>query len=116
MILTKANISCQQLMNSTNNQATVVQTNDELCQFSVISCPMRAFLLLPNLDQVSILRHAATPLSWSSLVYSVYAQGGSPGLVVMGGDSLYKGCGFKFRLHILDGYFSHIFVAKVDEN
>ena len=38
---------------------------------------------------------------------------GSPGLVVMGGDSHSEGCGFESRLHILDGHFSHIFVVKI---
>ena len=31
----------------------------------------------------------------------------SPGLVVMGRDSCYKGHGFKSRHRILDGHFSH---------
>ena len=31
------------------------------------------------------------------------AGGGSPGLVVMGGDSHSKGCGFESRCRILDG-------------
>ena len=30
--------------------------------------------------------------------------GGSPGLVVMGGDSLSEDCGFESRCHILDGH------------
>ena len=44
-------------------------------------------------------------------------QGGSPGLVVMGGDSLAKGRGFESHHHILDGHniFSHIFVVKINE-
>ena len=29
---------------------------------------------------------------------------GSPGLVVMGGDSHFKGCGFESRRRILDGH------------
>ena len=33
-------------------------------------------------------------------------MGGSPGLVVMGGDSWPKGCGFESQHHILDGHFS----------
>ena len=38
-------------------------------------------------------------------------QGGSPGLVVMGGDLCSKGCEFESWLHILDGHFYiHIFV------
>ena len=38
--------------------------------------------------------------------------GGSPGLLVMGGDSRSEGRGFKSQPRILDGYFSHIFDAK----
>ena len=38
--------------------------------------------------------------------------GGSPGLVVMGGNSCSKGCGFKSQHRILDGHFSHYFVVK----
>ena len=41
-------------------------------------------------------------------------MGGSPGLVVMGRDSRFKGCGFKSRHHILDGHFSHIFAVKIE--
>ena len=40
-------------------------------------------------------------------------MGGSPGLVVMGGESCSEGRGFKSRYHILDGHFSHIFVVKI---
>ena len=39
--------------------------------------------------------------------------GGSPGLVVMGGDSHSEGHGFESRYRILDGHFSHIFVVKI---
>ena len=41
--------------------------------------------------------------------------GGSPGLVVMGGDSHSKGRGFKSQHRILDGLdiFSHWFVVKI---
>ena len=40
---------------------------------------------------------------------------GSPGLVVMGGDSHSKGHGFESRSRILDGHdiFSHLFVVKI---
>ena len=31
--------------------------------------------------------------------------GGSPGLVVMGGDLCSKGCGFESQKHIQDGHF-----------
>ena len=33
------------------------------------------------------------------------SSGGSPGLVVMGGESCSKGCEFKSRHHLLDGHF-----------
>ena len=35
-------------------------------------------------------------------------MGGSPDLMVMGGDSCPDGRGFKSQQHILDGHFSHI--------
>ena len=40
-------------------------------------------------------------------------MGGSPGLVVMGGDSCSKGREFESRQCILDGYFSHLFAVKI---
>ena len=39
--------------------------------------------------------------------------GGSPGLVVMGGDSCSEGCGFESQHCILAGHFSYIFVDKI---
>ena len=38
--------------------------------------------------------------------------GGSPGLVLMGGDSCSKGCGFKLRHCILDGHFFTLICCK----
>ena len=40
-------------------------------------------------------------------------EGGSPGLVVMGGDSCLDGHGFESQHCIRDGIFSHIFVVKI---
>ena len=40
--------------------------------------------------------------------------GGSPGLVVMRGDSCSEGCGFESQHRILNGHFSHIFVVKIE--
>ena len=37
----------------------------------------------------------------------------SPGLVVIGGDSCSKGCGFESQHRRLDEHFSHIFVVKI---
>ena len=42
-------------------------------------------------------------------------RSGSPGLVVMGGDSCSKGCGFKSQRHILrilDGHYSYLFIIN----
>ena len=39
-------------------------------------------------------------------------KSGSPGLVIMGGDSCSKGCEFESRHYILDGHFSHLFFEK----
>ena len=38
-------------------------------------------------------------------VTNTATKGRSPGLVVMGGDSHSKGCGFESRHRILDGHF-----------
>ena len=40
-------------------------------------------------------------------------MGGSPGLVVMEGDSCSEGRGFKSKHYILDGHFSHLFVVEI---
>ena len=40
-------------------------------------------------------------------------MGGSPGLVVMGGDSCSKGCEFESRYRILDEHFAQLFVVKI---
>ena len=40
-------------------------------------------------------------------------MGGSPGLVVMGGDSRSEGRGFESRCHILDGHFFTLICCKI---
>ena len=40
-------------------------------------------------------------------------EGGSPGLMVMRGDSCSEGRGFKSPHCKLDGHFSHLFVVKI---
>ena len=40
-------------------------------------------------------------------------MGGSPGLVVMGGDSCAKSREFESWHHIMDGHFSHLFDIKI---
>ena len=47
-----------------------------------------------------------------SITKSFTTLGGSPGLVVMGGDSCSEGRGFESQHHILDGHVSHLFVVK----
>ena len=51
------------------------------------------------------------PTNYTSL--TVVGLDGSPGLVVIGGDSCSEGCWFESLHHILDGHFSHIFVVKI---
>ena len=50
-------------------------------------------------------------LIWQTRIF----KGGRPGLVVMGDNSCLRGCGFKFRHHILDGHdiFLHWFFVKI---
>ena len=40
-------------------------------------------------------------------------KGGSPGLVVTGGDSRFEGCGFVSRCRILDGHFITLICCKI---
>ena len=48
-------------------------------------------------------------LLWDQFDKVLFFQGGSPGLVVMGGDSRTEGRGFESQCHTLDGHdiFSH---------
>ena len=48
-----------------------------------------------------------------NVVKHFYPMGGSPGLVVMGGDSCSKSREFKSWHRILDGRFFHLFVVKI---
>ena len=41
-----------------------------------------------------------------------FLKGGSPGLVVMGGDSCPEGCGFKSQRCLLNGHFFIYVVVK----
>ena len=43
----------------------------------------------------------------------VQCMGGSPGLVVMGGDSRFEGRGFEYQCHLLDGDFFTIICCKI---
>ena len=54
-------------------------------------------------------------LLFELLTLTIHELGGSPGLVVMGGDSRSKGCGFESWHRILDGHdiFSHWFAVKI---
>ena len=44
---------------------------------------------------------------------NVSIKGGSPGLVVMGGDSRSEGRGFESQCHILDGDFFTLICCKI---
>ena len=55
---------------------------------------------------------------WLNLVWilskaRIQTEGGSPGLVVIGVDSCFEGCGFKSLHRLLDGHLSHLFVVKI---
>ena len=42
-----------------------------------------------------------------------YALGGSPGLVIMGGDSRSEGRGFESQCRILDGHYFTLICSKI---
>ena len=44
---------------------------------------------------------------------SLQNKDGSSGLVVMGGDSRFEGCGFESQCHILDGHFFTLICCKI---
>ena len=48
-----------------------------------------------------------------SIAEAKLSQGGSPGLVVIGGDTCSEGCVFESQHHILNGHFSHLCVVKI---
>ena len=74
----------------------------------------------PNSDEIlKVWKHhqsrksqKETPVLKSKQIKEVI-EGGSPGLVVMGGESCSEGHGFERLQHILDGPFSHIFVVII---
>ena len=61
----------------------------------------------PRLEVVQLLSCSVFG-NWVAAA-NIFLVGGSPGLVVMGGDSHSKGRGFEYRYRILDGHdiFSH---------
>ena len=48
-----------------------------------------------------------------SIKCNITYRGGSPGLVVIGGDSCFEGCGFESQYHILDGNFFTLICCKI---
>ena len=55
----------------------------------------------------------AQKVPWYLGYQKISCRGGSPGLVVLGGDSASKGRGFESLTHKQDGHFSHLFVVKI---
>ena len=51
------------------------------------------------------------PETYANILHKVMLVDGSPGLVVMGGNSFYEGCGFESQHQILVGFF-HTLVLK----
>ena len=68
-----------------------------------------------------IFSNCVLPLTESTRPYEIVRAAkkslfglGSPGLVVMGGDSFSKGREFESQCHILDGHiFTYVFVVKL---
>ena len=62
----------------------------------------------------SIIRHRLGHLNNKKIqkTNNNFILGESPGLLVMGGDSCSKGCGFKSQHHILDGHFFTFICCK----
>ena len=54
-----------------------------------------------------------TPSNEPHSKVTICLLGGSPGLVVMGGDSHSEGRGFESRCRILDGHFFTLIVVKL---
>ena len=63
----------------------------------------------------SIIRHRLGHLNNKKIqkTNNNFILGESPGLLVMGGDSCSKGCGFKSQHHILDGLFFTFICCKI---
>ena len=57
-------------------------------------------------------KHDYATLKFVYDINSVIALGGSPGVVVMGGDLCCKGCEFESQHHILDGHFFKYICCK----
>ena len=58
-----------------------------------------------NLPQIYFFGWIQTYQTGGQPPYEVFEYlGGSPGLVVMGGDTRSKGCGFESQRRILDGH------------
>ena len=70
----------------------------------------------PNNNRYHVISHQwKVTVQLSSSLTSKFSSksGGSPGLVVMGGDSCSKGRGFESLHHILDGHFFTLICCKI---
>ena len=75
--------------------------------------PCQNLETLASLEPVIFKLCAITSDSVKKRGLTLWLMGGSPGLVVMGGDSRSEGRGFESLHLILDGHLSHIFVVKI---
>ena len=66
-----------------------------------------------NLSSFIVAIHDMNSVTRLNGLQTYYLTGGSTGLVVMGGGSLYEGLGFEFRHRILDGHFFTLICCKI---
>ena len=66
-----------------------------------------------NLSSFIVAIHDMNSVTRLNGLQTYYLTGGSTGLLVMGGGSLYEGLGFEFRHRILDGNFFTLICCKI---
>ena len=72
-------------------------------------------IVVASSSQVQLLygRGLESRYGWEkNRIYKKRKEGSSPGVMVMGGDSCSKGCGFKSQHCILDGHFFTYICSK----
>ena len=94
------------LMNN-NLKAPYYECSDE-CNWS-----MRYFTSELEVHSCVISCHLSWKILTNFRLKNFTILGRSPGLVVMGGDSCFRGCKFESQHRILDGHFSHVSVVRI---
>ena len=83
-------------------------------ELNFCKCVIFAFIFVFSTanSEVKHILHPILPIRKNWIGKKSIGIGGSPGIVVMGGDSCSEGHGLESQHHILDGHFSHLFVVK----